>query len=672
MAAIRPHATTRSGLLALACLGGCPPVCLAAEDPERPPPIVESELAGLSLSELLDVEVTSASRRPQDLMETAAAITVITAEDIRESGALSLPELLRGVPGLHVAQANAHHWAISARGYNQTWANKLLVLLDGRTIYSQLFGGVHWDANDIPLAEIARIEVIRGPGAAVWGANAVNGVINIITRKASETIGGMGSAVAGTQERASGYLRWGGAIGTRTHFRAHAKYTDRAGEEIVEDHFDDRWHSLQGGVRFDVDLAKSELMVKLSAATGRVGEPAWKHPLSSGQPGGGGLEPFDIHSVHARWTRRTARSEWSFQAHHETLRRGDDYFHEMAHGTGLDLQQVRSLGRRHELVWGVEARFQDDETRSAGIFMLLPAAESSTVLSAFVQDEMHFARPRLRLTLGAKLELIDGGALELQPNLRLLWRPRPSQVLWAAISRSVRRPSRVDQGMRVDVSAFPGPDGTTRLVSILGTPGLEPEEVRVEELGWRSELGSRLDLDMVVFRQRYRREIAFLADTPFQEGEHLVLPLRAQNAWSTETLGAELALAWSPTDRLRLEASASWLSSETEDASGAPVARRDSHLASTPSHQESLRLHWKAAPSLAVDGALHSVGSLPDGVPGYTRLDLGLTWRVRPSLDLRWQVRNALDGSHVEFDDVGGTGSTAVRRSGEFLLTWSF
>ncbi len=463
-------------------------------------PAEVNRLLDLSLEELMELKVTSLAKKPVSLARSPAALTVITAEEIRRSGLTTIPEVLRLVPGIDVAQIDANKWAISSRGFNGRFANKLLVLIDGRTVYSPVFTGVYWDVQDMLLEDIERIEVIRGPGGTLWGANAVNGIVNIITKHAKDTQGGLAQAGAGDQERGLGALRYGGKMGEDVHYRFSGKYFSR--DDFVtarEDDAHDQWHMVRGTFRLDWDTSeRDELMLQGAIYDGEADETGI---LTSLTPPSvlSATDTTELSGGHAllRFTHRQSdASEWVVQAYFDRAERFDDALGPIDVDTyDLDFQHRFPTGEHHELTWGLGYRRVEDDLPDAFTVSFDPLSRGVDLWSAFVQDEIILMED-LRLTLGSKFEHNDYSGFEFQPSARALWEVRPQHILWGAVSRAVRTPSRAESDFRVNVAASPGPVSPV-LVSILGNPDVEAEELFAYELGYRGWLTSQMYIDLV-------------------------------------------------------------------------------------------------------------------------------------------------------------------------------
>src|SRR5438093_3529420 len=413
-----------------------------------------SDLADMSLEDLTKIEVTSVSKHKEKLADAPAAIFVITQEDIRRSGVTTIADALRLAPGLEVARVASHDWAITSRGFNELYANKLLVLIDGRSVYTPLFSGVYWDVQDTLLEDIDRIEVIRGPGATLWGANAVNGVINITTKSAKETIGGLLSGGYGTEEQGFGSARYGGKLGEDAYYRGYVKYFNRDSSALPSGaQANDAWEMYRGGFRTDWEPSAQNLFTLQGDAyagtenqTVTLFTPAFPftQPDASKMRVSGG-------NVIGRWTHTfTPDSDLKLQIYYDRTDRAVDYFKEMRNTADFDLQYRHPLWQRHDVTWGVGFRYADSDTsRSNFTLAFIPPERITRIFNTFIQDEITLVKERLRLTLGSKFERNDYTGFEIQPSGRLLWTPHERHSVWASVSRAVRTPSRAEVDSRI-------------------------------------------------------------------------------------------------------------------------------------------------------------------------------------------------------------------------------
>ncbi len=634
-----------------------------------------TDLTALSLEELANIEVTSVGKKEQKLSQAPAAVYVLTQQDIRRSGATSIPEALRMVPGLQVARIDANKWAISARGFNGQFANKLLVMIDGRSVYTPLFSGVYWDAQDLLLDDIDRIEVIRGPGGAAWGANAVNGVISIITKSAAETQGGLLTAGAGNQEQGFGGVRYGGRLGPSARYRMYSKYFQRdhvwraSGRAAADD-----WHATRGGFRLDWEAStRDSLTMQCDVFGGRSGE-----TLSAFSLAPPFSRTFDDHirstggNAMGRWTRRVNdNSELALQFYYDRTDRRSATIGEIRDTFDLDFQHRFPLPGRNEIVWGFGHRFTRDRILATEIASLHPDRRGEDIVNFFVQDEIALAGEQLRLSFGSKFERNDYTGLEIQPTARLLWMPQPRHTAWAAVSRAVRTPSRGERNASINFAALPGPGGLPVLIQILGNRDLDSEDLVAYEAGYRLQPARRLSLDLASFYSVYRRLVTAEPGAPFLAPgprPHLVSPLNLTNGSRGDAYGLEVAANWHAHDRFRLAAGYAGLHFALRGSGQAVVDQGSGN----PSHEFHVRAALDLSPTVQLDAAVYRVGALRIGVPAYTRLDTRLGWQPTRSLDLSLIGQDLQGGRHIEFVAETLIPPTAVGRSLFGKIAWRF
>jgi iron complex outermembrane receptor protein len=517
------------------------------------------KLSSMSIEDLLNVRVTSVSRTEQKLSRTASAIYVITQEDIQRSGATNIPDTLRMVPGMDVGQINANTWAISLRGFNGLYSHGLLVMVDGRTVYTPSFGGVYWDQLDIPLEDIERIEVIRGPGGSVWGANAVNGVVNIITKKASQTKGGMIVAGGGNLDQGFGTLQYGGSVGKATDYRVYAKYFNESQlPGVTGADGGDGWNILRGGFRADSTVsAKDSLTFLGDLYTGREHVFAGYLPsvTSPGLLQIPAETPMNGGYVQMAWKRtHSARSDTTLQISYDQYNRGFLVTNEVRDSWDVDLTHHRAWGERQNVVVGLSYGYSANETNST-LFYSLPGSHFE-MFSGFVEDEIAVIRNRLYLTAGTKLEHNNYTGFGAMPSIRGTWLPGAHQTVWAAVSRSVRTPSENEVASRVNFGGFIGPGGTPMLVSLFGNPNLADEEVTTYEFGYRTALSGQLSIDLAAYYGDTDHLVTYEHETSFFEvvpaPPHLVLPLIRGNRMQGESHGLEAFATWKVASRWTL------------------------------------------------------------------------------------------------------------------------
>jgi iron complex outermembrane receptor protein len=654
--------------------------------PQRVPetaPAAQNDLTQVSIENLLNIEVTSVSKKEQKLSRVAAAVFVITPEDIRRSGSTNIPDLLRMVPGMDVAQINDNTWAIAARGLNGEFANELLVMVDGRAVYTPTTGGVFWDVLDFPLEDIERIEVIRGPGGSVWGANAVNGVINILTKKASETKGAMLVAGGGNLDQGFGTAQYGGSVGKNFDYRIYSQYLNQDHmPSLTGQDGGDGWHMLRGGFRADGTLSsKDSLTLQGDMYTGNENNPTTTLP-SIMSPGlidtdipvalsGGFIQSIWDHTF-------SARSETTLMISYADYER-DDQLREGRETFNVDFQHHISWGRRQDFVWGLGYWYSDSHSHGDLFVSLNPSSLRSDSFNSFVQDEITLIQNRFFLTVGTKLEHNYYTGFALMPSVRATYELDPHNTMWAAVSRAERTPDATDTSIRLDVAGFSGPGGTPVLVSVLGNPQIKNEGLIAYEFGYRTTVGDRLSFDLAAYYNDYDNQESTEPSTPFIEATptpvHLVLPSTYENRIIGETHGVEIAANWKITGRWtlspgfdfeRIHMHASPLSQDTQTASETD--------GSDPHVQAQLRSHVELSQKWAWDVSAYFVDRLvAQNVPSYTRLDTGLSWRWKEGLSFRLVGQNLLRDHHVEFiDSTGASRSTEIKRSAYAKITWQF
>ena len=598
-----------------------------------------SDLTDKSIEDLMDIEVTSVSRKEVKLFETAAAVYVITQEEIRRSGLTSIPELLRLAPGLEVARIAGNKWAITARGFNGRLANKLLVLIDGRSVYSPETSGVYWEVHDVLLEDIERIEVIRGPGGTLWGANAVNGVINIITKRTQETRGGVVTAGVGSEERGLGSFRFGSSLGDKASYRVFGKYFLR--RELVDDSgigANDPQQMARVGVRVEWQpTMRDELTLKGEIYRTNVREnftgvsPADPFAPITNRP----VEFYGGH-IMARWERAISRtSEMALQVYYDRFSRKLFGLASDIDTFDVDFQHRVAMGARQDIVWGLGYRLisHRSESNSSSPVQFNRRAETAQLFSGFVQDEITLVKDRVRLIVGVKLEHNYLSGFEAQPSARLSWTPGRNQTAWLAVSRAVRTPSRSQEDIRANYQALPGPGGMPIIIAVFGSPNPQSEVLNAFEFGYRVQPHRRLSIDVATFYNVYDRLTSFEPGVPFFETDpmpaHLVVPNYYSNLLSGETYGLEAAVNLELTRRWKLNGSYSFLRMQLHRDATSSDYISETAEGDSPQHQFQLHSYVNLWRNFELDTALYRVSSLKrQGVPGYTRIDARIGWRI--------------------------------------------
>jgi iron complex outermembrane receptor protein len=606
-------------------------------------------LTDLSLEELSNIEITSVSKRGERLSDAPTSVYVITGDDIRRAGATSLPEALRLAPNLQVARASANGWAISARGFNGSSANKLLVLIDGRSVYSPLFSGVFWDVQDLVLADIDRIEVISGPGGTLWGVNAVNGVVNVITRSSADTRERLLVAGAGDREAQLAF-RQGGSMADGS-LRIYAKANKRQHTETADGSFvDDASHTAQLGFRADWSQALDKITLQGDAYAGKRNQPLPGSLRLTGVDFALGTISVSGANLVSRWERRLADdASISAQLSVDHIERDvPPTFSDKLDIVDLQVQHAWRPSPAHALVWGAQYRMAFDHVVNGTSFLaFLPARVDQAWASVFAQDEITLG-PTLRLTAGARIERNDYTGAEFLPNLRLAWKPSTSQLLWGAASRTVRAPSRLDRD--IFVPAQPP-------FLLVGGPDFRSEVANVYELGYRGQPTSDSSLSVTLFHADYdrlhtqeydpSRKIVFF-------GNEMKGTVRGLEMWGS----VQASPAW------RLRGGFSRLLQELQLKPGSIDTANSlaSAEGANPSRQWMLRSSHDLPHQMEVDATLRYVSALPfPPVPSYLTLDLRWAWRPQPGLELSITGQNLLGPAHGEF--TAESTRTAIARS---------
>jgi iron complex outermembrane receptor protein len=629
-----------AGAVLLACLGIAD---LAAQAPD---------LTQKSLEDLMNIDVTSVSKKAQKTSQAAAAIFVITPEDIRRSGALNIPDLLRMVPGLDVAQIDGSQWAISARGFNGQYSNKLLVLIDGRTVYNPAFVNVFWDSQNVPLESIERIEVIRGPGAAVWGSNAVNGVINIITNSAEKTQGGTVSGGGGNAATGPETIRYGGKARKIGAYRVYAEgfHNNSLFTPAGLDGQDD-WRLVHGGFRTDsTPNARDSVTTEGDIAEGDAGE-LTTVPISIEPPENATLALRNRYSewnLLGRWNRRISPgSETSLQVYFDRIVRGDSTYNLGLNSLDIDFQHHVGWGARQDIVWGLGYRVSSDGTNPTLRIVFTPKKKLTQLFSLFAQDEITICPERLRLSFGARFEHNGYTGFDIEPSVRLAWTPNSKNMLWSAISGAVRIPGRYNTDLRANFSTLPGPGGMPMLISMFGNPQEKDERLTGFDAGYRNTWTSNLSLDSTVFYNRYRDLESVGLGTAVVEMNpsppHLLIPNTFGNGLYGETHGMEVFANWKASRFWTLSPGYAFMTMHlhafpgSHDATTIPGTE-----GSSPDHQAQLRSSISLPMKLQWNASGAFVDRLPAlSISAYTRVDTGLTWQPGGSFSLRACLRSS-------------------------------
>lgn len=603
-------------------------ICAAAPDviEERLALTLPSGLARLSIEELADIEVSSVSKRPERLADAAASVYVITRDDIRRSGASTIPEALRLAPNLQVARASSNGYAISARGFNNESSNKLLVMIDGRIVYTPLHSGVFWDVQDVGIADIERIEVVSGPGGTLWGSNAVNGVINVLTTSAMNSIGTAGALLAGSDERGA-TLRHGVSFGDDGAVRGYVRsqrfdHTERADGTANRD----AWDRQQAGFRADWGHLASNWTVQGDAYEGDAQVSNSPDSKVSGA------------NLLARWSREfNEKSGMQVQAYFDTYsRRQPGLFTEDLDTFDVEAMHHFPLATSHEIVWGGGLRQHRDRTTGGALLAFVPADSKLTFANLFVQDTWSLD-PRIKLTTGLKAERNTYSGVEYQPNVRIAWKPNEQTLWWGAVSRALRTPSRLDRDLFIFVNLAPPYSG-----KLFGGPGFMSERLTAYEIGYRSQPRSDVSYSVTAFVNDYDR---LRSIEPNGSGGFVV-----GNGVKARTQGIEFWGSYQANTDWRLSAGLTLLHEDASFAAGSQDPGAVNIGGNDPSHQFSLRSSWELPRGMSFDVSLRVIGALPNpAVPAYTAVDARLGWPITKQLALSFVGLNLLGGRHAEF-----------------------
>ena len=637
------------------------------------------DLSQVSIEDLMNIEITSASRKEQRAADVAAAVFVITHDDIRRSGMTTIPDLLRLAPGVNVAQINSNKWAVSVRGFNAMYANKLLVLVDGRSIYNRIFSGVLWDTEDLMIDDIDRIEVIRGPGAAMWGANAVNAVINIVTKAAADTQGGLVRVDAGRVGEQAG-VRYGGTVGT-AKYRLYSQWSGRDQSLLAPGaRANDASHSATTGFRADWATKPNAFMVQGDFTAGQARalwpnldpQTAAREPIAN--------VPTDSQGGHVlgRWTRtRAGGATVQVQSFVDVASRQEPVGDYRRRAFDLDTQYHTTVGAHQDLVAGVSYRFIDERLDGHVGLSLSPAQSNSSLFTGFVQDEIGFLANRLAVTLGSQVQYDSVAGAGIQPTARVMWKGLPRQRVWAATSRALRTPSLNERGIRLDYPPVPSGMGLPLFVSALGNPAARTEELVDVEVGYRLEIGTNASIDVTGFGGRYDHLVTQETEAPlvqFFPTPGIFVTSHGGNELQATTRGLEVAGQWAPVHTVRLDGSytAFHVTPNLSATSQDPIAATTD--GSAPRTQWQLRATFSPVARATLNAAMFHVGQLEQlQVSAYTRADVSAEWRFTSGLSVMATGQNLFDAAHAEF---AGPQSlllaTQVPRSASLRLRWTF
>ncbi|MCF7972554.1 MAG: TonB-dependent receptor [Phycisphaerae bacterium] len=650
------NAIVSIALSGLVCLV---PLTSAGNEANRVP-----DLTSIPFEELMDMDVSLVSKQEEKQSTAPASVFVLSNEDIRRSGHQSIPEVLRMVPGIHVAKIDSNKWAITSRGFNSMYADKLLMLIDGRSVYTPLYSGVYWDVQDVMLEDVERIEVVKGPGGTLWGANAVNGIINIITKNAKNTQGSLLTAGAGTEEKGFSSLRHGGSLGKNAYYRVYAKYFNR--DEAVYangDRANDGYDSLREGFRIDWDRSEQDQITLQGDYYG--GHSAQKTNLTSSTSNFTKDENVTVRgsNVLSRWTRAYSDdSDVSLQFYYDRTERDSTALGETRDTFDFDFQHHINPGGMHHLMWGLGYRYTGDHTTGSYTITFDPSSHKEEVFSGFVQDQVTLVEDVLKLTVGTKAETNEYTGNEFQPNARLLWTPDAMNAIWASWTRAVVTPSRAYTHMTNKyVTVAPNTSMQT-----IGNNDLKSQEVMSCELGYRVKPAASLSFDLSLFYSEYDNLVT-------NETTSNSLVKRLGDKMNGETFGSEIVAHWLVNDSWKVTGGYSLLEMRLHtDNSSTDTTTEIKKEKTSPHTMFHLNSQFNPKDDLEMNATLYYVGSVPHySIPSYTRLDVGLIWHASQEIDISVVGQNLLDSSHPEFGDSAPF-MTEVQRGLFGKMTWRF
>jgi iron complex outermembrane receptor protein len=671
---LRPQVSLLWLLLAIPLLkGDAPP----QNDSGQAGPVA---LKNLSLEQLSQIEVTTPSKEPQQAFRSPVAIFVITSEEIRRSGATCIPEALRLAPGVEVARIDANKWSIGIRGFGTRLSRSVLVLMDGRTVYTTLYDGTYWEVQDTIMDDIDRIEVIRGPGGTIWGPNAVNGVINIITKNAKETQGTLVSAGGGNEEQGFASLRYGGAAGPNLNYRVYLKAFTRSPEDHSDRRNFDDWRAGQTGFRIDWTGDKRDAFtIQGDMYDEEAGEyvqavnytPPYQQNVAANALLSGG-------NITSRWSKILREgNDIQIQAYYDRTNRHEANFGEIRNTFDVDFLQRLHLPARQQFSWGLGARLSHgDELAVVSGLTFNPPQRTDRLFTAFLQDEIALVDNRLSLIMGTKFLGTNYTGLELEPSVRLLWTPTAKQTVWAAYTHAVRTPSDVEEDFNLSGYIATTPSGIPYFAEFIANPHFAPEQLNGYELGYRRLLGKRLYADLATFYNHYHDLFSEdIIGAPFLDSDpaptHILLPAQFRNGLLGYTKGGEIAAEWEPKSVWRLRGSYSYLHMNLgKSPNSGDVGTAPGIAGSSPQHQAMLQAAFDLSKVLQMDFNYRYVSALPgQRVPAYSTADARVAWRVNRQFELSLVGRNLLQPSH--FEDGGDPGAlVAIKRSAYVELRW--
>lgn len=636
------------------------------------------DLSSLNLEQLTGIEVNTALRRDQTLFETPAAVYVITHEELMRSGATSIPEALRMVPGIEVAQIDANKWAVSARGFNSRFANKMLIMIDGRSIYNPVYSGTLWDQNDLLLEDIDRIEIVRGPGATMWGANAVNGVINIETSRPRDT-GGLLLAAEGGNIDEMYSARLGFARSTAFRSRVFAKYVRRRNLLTIDNaSARDGGTSARIGARADWQPSRRDQLT----FQGNL----FRNPQQQRIDFGYNPADFTYSKVNGaggfavgKWERKLGNSDLALQSYYSDEHRNEIGMRLDMRIADIDFQHHINTGSGNDIVWGAGFRRTSDKISGTQTYFS-HSDHLVSLFSAFLQDSFAILPARLTLTAGSKIQWNSYTKFEWQPRGSLIWTPDSTQAVWAAFSRAVRTPSDQDRDVHF-LYPLSEIEGVPLFGLISGNPALRSETVFAQEMGYRRRIAKWFSADVAGFLNHYADLQATQVGQPYLitvPGPAFVQPFNYVNGFSAHTQGIEASLGWTPARAVRVLGSYAWMQARMRSHGDVTVQPSGGQDWSTPRNTFDLRAHWNVTRTLGVNAIINGNSTVPSSlrmpvavVPGHTRVDLRFTRSIGEGVEFAAGGTNLLRARHQEFYPEDYTLNSYIPRGFYLALNWN-
>jgi iron complex outermembrane receptor protein len=625
-----------------------------------------SDLFSTDLGSLTNMEVTSVSKKKESILDAAAAVTVITQDDMQRSGFGSIPEMLRLVPGMDVAQTSSSTWDISARGFNGLYADKLLVLQDGRSLYSPVFAGTYWDTVLYPMADLDRIEVIRGPGATLWGANAVNGVINITSKDAEDTQGTM-VYTRGSNTESDGVARYGGKISDNTFYRVYGMFEyNNSFDTPTGGNAGDQWNALKGGFRIDKHASdKDSFTVQGDFGQNRITQPSTALGTSFAD-----VQYHTTGNVIARWNHKDSEdSEFSMQFYYDYLGLNEKVLSDYRqHTVDVDFHDRFVLNKQNEISWGLGYRMVMTSANPNPVVSLDPSSRNDPTYSGFVQDTYTLQPEHWFVTVGTKLEHNNYTGYELQPSARLLWTPTKTQSAWAAISHAVRTPSIIEADVHYVEAVAPAD------VYIQGNNALLSEQLTAYELGYRVQPTKQVSLDLSAFYNDYKDLTQTNVQNPVVTASGVQVPIIFGNHEDADAYGTELSANLQVTEKWRLTGSYSLLETTAYTTRGASTVGTDKVIeGSSPKNQFQIHSYLDITRHLQLNVGEYYTSSIGAfSVPGYFRTDINVSWQPSEGMSLQAGVQNLFDNHHPEYGASTLTIPSEIPRSIFARFIYSF